>query len=58
MLCSMLQPDLCCLLQAFVAGFEDVAAYLWQAVSKMESLSASGTDAMDTGLLRQGWCMA
>ena len=45
------KPDLCCLPQAFIAGFKDVAAYLWQAVSKMESPPA--LDAMDTGVLPQ-----
>ena len=49
--CTVLQREPCCLLQAFIAGFKDVAAYLWQAVSKMEALSASGSDAMDTGML-------
>ena len=28
-------------LQAFIAAFKEVAAYLWQAVSKKEALSAS-----------------
>ena len=36
-------------MQAFVAAFKEVAAYLWQAVSKKEALSASEDAAMDTG---------
>jgi len=48
--CAMLKPEVCLLVQAFIARFNDVAEHLWQAVSKREFLIALGTEAMDTGM--------
>ena len=38
-------------MQAFIAAFRDVAAYLWQVVDVKEALAASEEVAMDTGVL-------
>jgi len=48
--CAMLKPEVCLLVQAFIARFNDVAEHLWQAVSRREFLIALGTEAMDTGM--------
>ena len=47
--CCSLSSAVCC--RPLLQASRDVAAYLWQAVSRMEFLSVSGTDAMDTGML-------
>ena len=43
-------------MQAFIAAFRDVAAYLWRAVDEKEALAASQEVAMDTGMLLPRKC--
>jgi hypothetical protein len=43
-------------MQAFIAAFRDVAAYLWRAVDAKEALAASEEVAMDTGTLLPPKC--